>query len=138
EPSQGPEKALESASRILPIVTAAHAPSAANNTYWPEMYTAQPMVDPKKNNPYGDTPSPKTFGNASPFDPQMFSTVNGFAAELLKGESSGKYSPVEVAQWLEDLAQTAATQLAQSATSKTPEYRRLAIDVKMQAALGRF
>src|SRR6185312_8712793 len=76
EPSQAPEKALEVASRILPIVTTAHAPSAANNTYWPEMYTAQPMVDPKKNNPYGDTPSPKTFGNASPFDPQMFSTVN--------------------------------------------------------------
>ena len=44
-PSQGIEKALEIASRILPMVTTAHAPSAANNTYWPEMYTAQPMVD---------------------------------------------------------------------------------------------
>ncbi len=71
--SQGIEKALESASRILPMVTTAHGPSAANNTYWPEMYTAQPMVDPAHNNPYTDTPSPKTFGNASPFDPQLFS-----------------------------------------------------------------
>ncbi len=83
-PSQGIEKALESASRILPIVTTAHAPSAANNTYWPEMYTAQPMVDPAHNNPYTDTPSPKTFGNASPFDPQLFSGVNEFAADLLE------------------------------------------------------
>jgi hypothetical protein len=136
--TQGAELALESASRILPMITSTHGPSAANNTYWPEMYTAQPMVDARKNNPYTDTPSPKTFGNASPFDPQMFSTVNGFADELVKGERSGKYSPVEVAQWLEDLAQTAATQLAQTAAQKTPEFRRMAIDVGMQAALGRF
>jgi hypothetical protein len=88
--SQGAEKALESASRILPMITSTHGPSAANNTYWPEMYTAQPMVDARKNNPYTDTPAPKTFGNASPFDPQMFSTVNGFADELIKGERSGK------------------------------------------------
>jgi len=136
--SQGAELALESASRILPMITSTHGPSAANNTYWPEMYTAQPMVDARKNNPYTDTPSPKTFGNASPFDPQLFSTVNGFADELVKGERSGKYSPVEVAQWLEDLAQTAATQLAQTAAQKTPEFRRMAIDVGIQAALGRF
>jgi hypothetical protein len=140
--SQGAEKALESASRILPMITSTHGPSAANNTYWPEMYTAQPMVDPRKNNPYTDTPSPKTFGNASPFDPQMFSTVNGFADELVKGEGAGKYSPVEVAQWLEDLAQAAATQLAQTAAQKTaqktPQFRRIAIDIGIQAALGRF
>jgi hypothetical protein len=96
------------------------------------------MVDPSHNNPYTDTPAPKVFGNASPFDPQLFSTVNGFAEELLKGERSGKYSPVEVAQWLEDLAQTAATQLAQAAPQKTPEFRRTVIDVGIQAALGRF
>jgi hypothetical protein len=136
--SQGAELALESASRILPIVTSAYGPSAANNTYWPEMYTLQPMVDPRHNNPYSDTPAPKVFGNASPFDPQLFSGVNEFAEELLKGERSGKYSPVEVAQWLEDLAQTATTQLAQTTAQKTPEFRRIAIDVSIQAALGRF
>ncbi len=135
---KGAELALESASRILPIVTSAYGPSAANNTYWPEMYTLQPMVDPRHNNPYSDTPAPKVFGNASPFDPQLFSGVNEFAEELLKGERSGKYSPVEVAQWLEDLAQTATTQLAQTAAQKTPEFRRIAIDVSIQAALGRF
>jgi len=136
--SKGAELALESASRILPIITSAYGPSAANNTYWPEMYTVQPMVDPRKNNPYTDTPAPKTFGNASPFDPQLFSTVNAFAEELLKGERSGKYSPVEVAQWLEDLSQTAASQLAQTAAQKTPEFRRMAVDIGIQAALGRF
>jgi hypothetical protein len=136
--SQGAELALASASRILPIVTSAYGPSAANNNYWPEMYTAQPMVDPSHKNAYSDTPSPKVFGNASPFDPQLFSTVNGFAEELLKGERGGKYSPVEVAQWLEDLAETAARQLTQTAARKTPEFLRMAIDVSIQEALGRF
>ena len=52
------DPALAAASRILPIVTTAHMPSAANNNYWPEIYTNQSMVDPGKN-PYTDTPAPK-------------------------------------------------------------------------------
>jgi hypothetical protein len=136
--SKGFDKALESASRILPIVTSAHAPSAANNTYWPEMYTAQPMVDPAHNNPYGDTPAPRTFGNAGPFDPQMFAGVNEFAGELLKGEHSGKYSPIEVAQWLEELAHTATADLAKAGEPKSIDDKRMAIDIRMQAALGQF
>jgi hypothetical protein len=94
---------LAAASRILPIVTTAHMPSAANNNYWPEMYTNQSLVEPARTE-YTDTPSPHTFGNTSPLDPQLFSRINDFADELLGGERSGKYSPVEVAQWLEELA----------------------------------
>jgi hypothetical protein len=136
--SQGIEKALESVSRILPIVTSAHGPSAANNTYWPEMYTSQPMVDAAHNNPYTDTPSPKTFGNASPFDPQLFAGVNEFAADLLEERRRAKYSPIEVAQWLQDLARDAAAELAKAGTPKTVEARRMTIDVGIQAALGNF
>jgi hypothetical protein len=132
------EAALANASRILPIVTTAHLPSAANNTYWPEIYTNQPMVDAKKDNPYGDTPSPKTFQNSSPLDPQLFSRMSDFADELLKGERGGKYSPVEVAQWLEDLSAAAMNNLAQTAGLRGPEYSRLAIDVDVQIGLGRF
>ena len=136
--SLGLEKALESASRILPIVTTTHGPSAANNSYWPEIYTPQPLVDPSKNNPYTDTPAPKTFGNASPFDPQLFAGVSELAAELLEGRRSGKYSPIEAAQWLEDLARSAAAQVAQAGSPATPEMRRMAIDIALQESLGRF
>ena len=120
------------------MVTSAHGPSAANNTYWPEMYTSQPMVDAEHNNPYTDTPSPKTFGNASPFDPQLFAGVNEFAADLLEERPRAKYSPIEVAQWLEDLSRDAAAELAKAGTPKTVEARRMAIDVGIQAALGNF
>ena len=135
------EAALGSATRILPLVTTAHLPSAANDTYGPELYVNQSMVDPK-NSPYGDTPAPKVFGNVSPLDPQMFSSINEFAAAVLKGEGSGKYSPVEVAQGLEDLAETADLRLKeaekQAQGSRDPEFRRMVIDVTIQVGLGRF
>ena len=138
QPAAGLDKALASASRILPIVTTVHSPSAANNTYWPEIYTPQPMVDASHNNPYTDTPSPRTFGNAGSFDPQLFAGVNEFAAELLENKRSGKYSPIEVAQWLEDLAQEAEFAMSQAGTPSNFEARRTAIDIRIQAALGRF
>jgi hypothetical protein len=138
----GVESALASASRILPIITTTHGASAGNNTYWPEVYTNQPIVDPARRHPYSDSPAPKVFGNVSPLDPQLFSRINDFAAELLKGGRSGKYSPVEVAQWLEDLADSASKHLAQAeaqvADKSGAEFRRLAIDVSIQAGLGRF
>jgi hypothetical protein len=122
------EPAAAVASRILPIITTAHLPSAANNNYWPEIYTNQSLVEPSKTE-YTDTPSPGTFGSTSPLDPQLFSRINDFADELLKGERSGKYSPIEVAQWLEDLVGAAKTPAAS---------RRVDIDVAIQAGLGTF
>jgi hypothetical protein len=75
-------------------------------------------------------------------DPQLFSRINDFAGELLKRERSGKYSPVEYAQWIEDYAEAAAKHLAQaeskSAGKQRPEFRRMAIDVAIQVGIGRF
>ena len=140
--AQAVETALANSSRILPIVTTAHGASAGNNSYWPEVYTNQPVVDAARPHPYSDSPAPKVFGNVTPLDPQLFSRINDFADELLKGERSGKYSPVEVAQWIEDYAAASARSLAeaqaQAENKKTPEFRRVAIDVAMQIDIGRF
>jgi hypothetical protein len=130
--------ALARASRILPIVTTAHLPSAACDAYWPEIYWNQPVTGEPSYNPYGDTSRPKVFQNASPLDPQLFSRMSEFADELLKGERGGKYSPVEVAQWIEDLAEGAMRDLGRAGAPKSAELRRLEIDVAMQAGLGRF
>ena len=82
------------------------------------------------------------FGNVSPLDPQLFSRINDFAAELLAVERSGKYSPIEVAQWLEDLADASAKNLEQAearASNKSgAEFRRMSVDVALQIGLGRF
>src|ERR1035438_305556 len=64
--------------------------------------------------------------------------MSDFAGELLQGERSGKYLPVEVAQWLGDFADGAEKDLVQAGKPRTVEFQRLAIDVHMQAGLGRF
>jgi hypothetical protein len=142
EGASGLEAALASASRILPIVTTTFCPSAANNNYWPELYLNQSIVVENKREPYTDTPAPKVFGNASPLDPQMFEKINDYADELLAGERRGTYSPSEVAMWLDELAESAARSLNEAVTrssnKKSPGFRRMAIDISIQAGLGRF
>ncbi len=136
------EAALANAFPILPIVLTSHGVSAANNLYWPEIYTNLSIPDPNNKNPFFDTPSPKVFGNVSPMDPQLFMRINDFADEMLKGERSGKYSPGEYAQWIEDFAEAADKHLAaakaKSKGKQKPEFRRMAIDVAVAAGLGRF
>jgi hypothetical protein len=140
--AESAENALAQASRILPLVTTAHLPSAANNNFWPEVYTNMSIVDAAVPHPYGDSPSPKRFGTVSPLDPQLFSRIDDFADALLKGESVGKYSPAEVAKWLDDLAASAAKHLADAAARvanrEAPAFRRLATDVTILRGLGTF
>jgi hypothetical protein len=106
------------------------------------MYTNLSIADPTNENPFFDTPSPKVFGNVSPMDPQLFLGINDFAGELLKGERSGKYSPIEYAQWIEDFADAADRNLtlaeAKSKGKLRPEFRRMAFDVAIVVGLGRF
>lgn len=136
------ETALASSSRILPTVTTAHDPSAANNSYWPEVYQNHSLVDAAHPGPYGDSPVPRVFGTVSPLDPQLFYRINDFADDLLKGERSGKHTPIEVAQWIEDYAAAATASLSRGARRSVgksrPEYRRLTIDIATAAGLGRF
>ncbi len=143
------ELSLGHASRILPLVTTAHMPSASNNQYWPEMYENMSIVDAasvdtQRPDPYGpsETPSPRRFGTVSPLDPQLFSRIDDFADEMLQGKPGVKYSPLEVAQWLEDFAQS-ANDAYEKAHDSVPEradpaFRRYAVDVQIQIGLGRF
>jgi hypothetical protein len=131
--------ALARATRILPIVTTAYLPSAACDAYWPEIYWNQPMAAEPKPNPFGDTPSPKTFQHASPLDPAMFSTMSEHADELLgRIDGSAKYSPIEVAEWLRDLADGVMRDLASFKGVPSAATHRVVVDATIQAGLGRF
>jgi hypothetical protein len=99
------------------------------------MYTNMPIVLGSGPSPYSDTPNPKRFGTVSPLDPELFSSIDEYVKGLLSGHQSRKYSPIEVAQWLEECASRAE---AGPPSSKTPEFRRLQEDVAIQSALGRF
>jgi hypothetical protein len=136
------EAALAQASRILPLVTTAHLPSAANNHNWPEIYTNMPIVNEDVPHPYSDTPKPKRLGAVSPLDPELFSSIDAFAEAFVQGRKGAKYTPLEVAQWLDGLAAEAERHLeaaqAQISAKADPAFRRMAIDIAVQIRLGRF
>jgi hypothetical protein len=123
------EVSLAHVSRILPLITSSHGASAANNNYWPEIYYNMSIVDPRAKHPYSDSPQPRRFGTVSPFDPEMFARIDDYAADLLAGKPALKYSPIEVATWLDGLA-------SHDKPERTP--RVWAEDIAIQAGIGRF
>ena len=138
-----PETALAKASRVLlPLLTSAHLTSASNRSLWIELPTNMPIVLGSEPSPYSDTPTPKIFATVSPLDPQLFSTITDHVADLLAPRPNAKYSPIEVAQWLEDLASTSNAALAvarkQATSPSSPEFRRMEEDVLIQIGLARF
>lgn len=137
------ENALAPASRVLPLFTLAHGPSADCASYWPEIYSNMPLAGTKLPEPYQDTRSPKLFGNVSPFDPQLFQSPDECAGALVSGTVNGKYSPLEVAQWLTDIASAAEKNLATAryqlgVSASAPDFRRIEEDVLIQRGLGLF
>jgi hypothetical protein len=136
------ETAVANASRILPLLTSAHLPSASNHSFWPEMYTNMPMVRGSEPEPYSDTPEPRCFGTVSPLDPVLFATIDGHAADEMGGAANPKNSPIEVAQWMEDSA-TAATSALDEArrvtiARRSAAFRRIEADVEILIGLGWF
>jgi len=136
------EAACSNSSRILALITSAHLPSASNHAFWPELYTNMPIVLGSEPSPYSDTPNPKCFGTVSPLDPQLFSTIVEHAQDLLAGTPNPKYSPIEVAQWIEDFTAASNREIANaraaSSSTATPEFRRIEEDVMIQKGLGAF
>ncbi len=132
------ESSLARTSRILPLVSISHMPSAACDAYWLEVYWNQPMVRESDPNPYTDSPSPKTFQHVSALDPQLFSSMSDCAEELLQRRPSGKYSSVEVSQWLADLAQRGEEDLRRAGPLRPLDWRRTGIDIEILIGLGRF
>jgi hypothetical protein len=137
------EVALSNSSRILPLVTSAYLPSAANHSYWPEIYSNMPFVIGSEPSPYTDTDKPYCLANCSPLDPQLFAPIGEYAKELLSSKHSPRYSPLEVAQWLEGFALTSGRALDDAratagAQAKSPTFRRLEEDVLILNGLGKF
>ncbi|TDG00685.1 hypothetical protein [Paenibacillus piri] len=136
-------QALAYASRILLLITTAHLPSASNNYFWPEMYNNLAIMKTEKLSETAfDTPAPHTFGAVSPLDTAMFYAIDEFADDSVQGKRRGKYSPLEVADRLDALADAAERHLARAAARigdpQDAAYRRWAVDAAVQAGIGHF
>lgn len=140
--AEGCARALAAASRVLPLFTLAHGVSACNNTYWPEMYDNMSVVYPPAEYPYGyDSDGATRFGDVPTFDPQLFATPAECVTALHEGRALLKYGPLDVARWLDALAEEsdAGTRLAEATRdARRPEVVRMLVDARMQARLGRF
>lgn len=136
------ERALSLASRILPLITLAHGPSASNNHYWPEIYSNISLIPGNNGRAYAfDIEGEARFGNVVPFDSELFSSPREYAEMLLAGTVDHRYSPLDVADWLEDLASGAEHALVDLKATRDygrPAVQRLAIDAAISAGLGRF
>jgi hypothetical protein len=133
--------ALSEAGRLMPMITQTYLPSAANQWYWPELYTHMQIV-PGNPAPYYDSPEPLSFGTADPIDPQLFTTAAEHARGLLNNKPSGKYTQLEAAVWLEASA-TRSGEALDTARKLVPSpssaaFRRLEEDVLIQNSLALF
>ncbi|MDE3199617.1 MAG: hypothetical protein KGN79_01750, partial [Acidobacteriota bacterium] len=138
--AEATETALGKASKILALMTSAHLPSASNHDLWYEMPENMPIVKGSEPSPYGDTPTPKIFQTVSPLDPQMFATVVEYVDALNAKKPLAKYSPVEVARWVELCVADSRAALDEARkkvhSAKGSAFRRVEEDVLIQLGLG--
>jgi hypothetical protein len=89
---------------------------------------------------FWDSPEPRCFETVSPLDPQLFSTVAEHVQDILNGNVNPKYSPVEVAQWIDDLIDGSTHALSAARTkargTSSPEFRRIEEDVLIMNSVG--
>lgn len=134
--------ALTSVGGILNIVTQTHAPSACNHTYNPEIYDNLSLLYPPSRLPYGsDFAQPGRFGTAPTFDPQLFSTAAELARDIMANTRSDRYSPLDVADWLDQRAQRTRDAIAEALASdcrQWAEVRRITIDATILSGLAEF
>ena len=135
--------ALAASSRILPLVTTAWCPSASNHEFWPEMFTSLSILPPLGRPLYTDSPAPHNVSAISPLDPQLFTTIDQHAKDLISGTLNARYNSSEVIAWLEAMVATstrglAAARSAAGSRARTPEFRRAEEDILILNGLGAY
>jgi hypothetical protein len=95
-----------------------------------------------------DTDDAKNWGGISPFDPTLFYAVDEYVDDLVNSRLGAKYTPLDVAGWLEELvrigeqhlvslrAEQAGTQLQD--VPDAAQLRRTVLDLEILARLGTF
>jgi hypothetical protein len=138
------ETALANSSRILPLVTTAWLPSASNHELWVEMPTSMQILPyTTKRALYGDSPAPHNVSVISPLDPQLFTSIDQHAKDLIAGTVNARYNTSEVIAWLENLVATstkglAAARVAAGTKARSPEFRRAEEDILILNGLGTY
>lgn len=141
--AEAAEKALESASRILPMITTVHMPVHPSLRYWPEMNTGWALFEEnnmEESEAY-DYYTHLTYGSTEPSDHQLFYGIDEYVRDLENGVLKGKYTPIQYSAWLGQLADTAEKWLEtfeDSCEAEEAEKLSFQTDLKMLIHLGRY
>jgi hypothetical protein len=137
--------AYRAASRVLPLVTAAAAPSGSEWSYWPEMdvfppVSAYAVTQPSDCGLFYGIRSWKSLGDSRM--EERTPTFKGFAEDAIDGKLDAKITPVQVADELDRLAAEALTAIDtaehQSPTPASAELRSTATDIRALAYLAQY
>ncbi len=137
------ETALSNASRILALMTSAHLPSASNHALWYEMPDEYAHRFGQRAFALWRYAGAETLWHSEPArSTDVFHGRGIRAGAHCAQRTSAKYSPIDVAQWVEDCVRTSRDALDQARrTAKSPgaaAFRRIEEDVLIQIGLGSF
>jgi hypothetical protein len=138
------EKALAAASKIVPLVTTVHMPVHPSLRYWTELNTGWALFAGNNlNKPKNyDFVTGITYGSTEPSDHGLFYGIDEFARDQASGKFSGKYSPLQAAAWLDDMANETETTLgaaeADVKDKNGAEFLAMRVDLLMLCDFARY
>lgn len=138
------ERALATASKIVPMITTVHMPVHPSLRYWTELNTGWALFFENNLNTIQkyDFDSIITYGSTEPSDHGLFYGIDEYARDLVAGTLSGKYSPLQSAHWLEEFADETQSLLAEglkrSPQAKGAELSAMQVDLWMLCSLARY
>jgi hypothetical protein len=112
--------------------------------YWTEMNTGWALFAENNLNTYKsyDFVTPITYGSTEPSDQGLFYGIDEYVRDLLAEKFAGKYSPLQAALWLDDMAAETERHLAAAADrvkeKEGAEYLAMKVDLSMLCDFARY
>lgn len=137
------QQALVSASRIVPLITTVHMPVHPSLRYWTELNTGWALFAENNLNKMTtyDFYKSITYGSSEPSDHGLFYGIDEYAHDVYADQKAqGKYTPLQYAAWLEDLAAETARLTAGllAEGGQQEEIRAACLDMEMVSHLGMY
>lgn len=137
------EKALATASKIIPLITTVHMPVHPSLVYWPEMNTGWAIFEENniEKSEMFDYYTHLTYGSTEPSDHQLFYGINEYVHDRNQKKLKGKYTPFQYSAWLDELSDRTEKYLNETtAYSEADEAELLSfkVDLEMLVDLGHY
>lgn len=136
------EEAYSAASKVLPLITAFHMPVHPSLIYWTELSTGAALFVENNYNDRIHQEGKRTYINTEPGDPGLFYAIDEYVSDYLDGCVREKYTPLQVANWLQKIACSIEKSLSKIKNETTmnnqKEYKATKLDLLLLADLARY